>query len=125
MRALIVEDDPGIAHLLREVLAARGYEVEAVADGALALGAAQDRRPDVILLDIGLPNVHGFGVLTELREDPALAEVPVVVISGWCTPALAAQAIEAGATAAIGKPFPIDELGEIVDAARTGPTPVG
>ena len=118
--ALIVEDDPQIAMLLREILAAQDYDVSEVGDGALAASAVRALRPDVVLLDIGLPNVHGLEVLEELKRDPATAAIPVVVVTAWWSDDLASRARAMGAASVIAKPFDVAAIEACVAAARAG-----
>ena len=118
--ALIIEDDPQIARLLREILGMQHYDVAEVDDGALAASAVRALRPDVVLLDIGLPNVHGLDVLAELKRDPDTAHVPLVVVTAWWSAELASRARAMGAASVIAKPFELAEVREAVEAARTG-----
>jgi DNA-binding response OmpR family regulator len=125
VRALIVEDDPHIARLLREIVAAPGEEVAEVADGALAVAAVRALRPEVVLLDIGLPNVDGLEVLDELKGDPDTAHVPVIVVTAWWSTELERRARTLGAAAVMAKPFDIARVRAAVAAVASGsPTPV-
>jgi CheY-like chemotaxis protein len=78
---LVIEDDRRSADLLRLYLERAGYAVTVAADGDEGLLAAQRRPPAVVLLDLGLPTVDGWEVLTQLKSDPATAETPVVIVS--------------------------------------------
>ena len=118
--ALVVEDDPHISQLLREILSMHGYDVTAVEDGALAIPAVRELMPDVVLLDLGLPNVDGIVVLDRIKGDHELAHTPVVVVTAWWTPELEARAKFIGASAVLGKPFDISRIGVVVAAARAG-----
>jgi DNA-binding response OmpR family regulator len=80
MRILVVEDEPGLRSYLVPLLERSGYEVEAVERGADALAATQDRRPDLVLLDIGLPDLSGIDVCRELRRRPG--HLPIVMLTG-------------------------------------------
>ena len=123
--ALIVEDDPQISWLLREVLTPHGYDVAEVDDGALATSAVRALRPCVVLLDIGLPNVHGLEVLDELKRDPDTAHIPVVVVTAWWSSELDARARAMGAASVLAKPFELAEVEAAVAATRCGePAPV-
>lgn len=106
-RVLICDDEAPMRELARAVLA-DGYEFGEAADGAACIEIARRLRPDLMLIDLMLPGISGLEVLGELRSDPALAEVPVVVISAWDH--LEAEALEAGAARFVGKPFEPDEL---------------
>lgn len=118
--ALIVEDDEQIALLLRRILDVDGFEVAEVADGTLAVPAVRALRPDVLLLDIGLPGIHGLDVLAEIKSDPDIAHVPVVVVTAWWTTELQARALALGAAAAVAKPFDIARIRAAVGVARGG-----
>ena len=118
--ALVIEDEPHIARLLREILESQGHAVTEIEDGALAASAVRALRPDVVLLDIGLPNVHGLDVLEDVKGDPDTAHVPVIVVTAWWSADLSGRARAMGATAVIAKPFEIEEVRRAVDAALAG-----
>jgi CheY-like chemotaxis protein len=80
-RLLVVDDDPGVGELVRQLLEGEVCEIEAVADGSTALPTALRARPDIILLDLIMPGTDGFAVLDALRALDALREVPVVVLT--------------------------------------------
>ncbi|KGN40273.1 response regulator [Knoellia aerolata] len=80
-RAVIIEDDPSSAELLSLHLGAAGLRTRVVADGRTGLQAVRDERPDVVVLDIHLPEMDGWDVLTEIKSDPLVAGTPVVVVS--------------------------------------------
>jgi CheY-like chemotaxis protein len=79
--ALVVDDDPGVCELLTRLLAKEGFQVTIAGDGEAALSAATARRPDLILLDIMMPRMNGWTLMGRLKELPALAEVPIVMIT--------------------------------------------
>ena len=78
---LIIEDDPGAVRLLRAYLEAEGYQVEIATDGESGIAAAQANAPDAIILDVLLPGIDGWEVLRRLKGDPALRNLPVVVVT--------------------------------------------
>ncbi|MEV5411290.1 response regulator [Thermopolyspora sp. NPDC052614] len=106
-RILIVDDEPQILRALRINLAARHYEVEVAADGAAALRKAADTHPDLVLLDLGLPDMDGVDVIHGLR---GWSTVPIVVLSGRAGSQDKVDALDAGADDYVTKPFGIDEL---------------
>ncbi|MBV1856266.1 response regulator [Catellatospora tritici] len=106
-KILIVDDEPQILRALRINLRARGYEVELVADGAAALRAASSYHPDVVVLDLGLPDMDGVDVIRGLRGWSA---TPIVVLSGRTGSEDKVQALDAGADDYVTKPFGVDEL---------------
>ena len=106
-RILIVEDDPGLARSLAITLRARRYEVEVAHTGADALTAAARRPPDVVLLDLGLPDIDGMDVVRGLRGWSA---VPVVVLTARTAGPDIVAALDAGADDYVTKPFGMEEL---------------
>ena len=116
-RVLIVEDDPSIRQLIKAVLEGSGYDVSEAADGPSALPAAREASPDVILLDIGLPGMDGFGVLGLLKDDAQLRDVPVIMVTAWGEPTLVTKALDRGAHDFVRKPFDVADLSARVDAA--------
>jgi signal transduction histidine kinase/DNA-binding response OmpR family regulator/CHASE3 domain sensor protein len=79
---LVVDDDPAVRRLVVETLRAEGVELREAADGHAALKEIEERRPDVLVLDLALPDLDGFAVLERLQSDPALRTLPVVVLTG-------------------------------------------
>src|ERR671930_657671 len=78
---LIVDDDLAIAGLLVDILATEGYAVQTATNGALALEQMHRQRPDLVLLDLMMPVLDGWGVLQACRQDTSLAELPIVLLS--------------------------------------------
>ena len=81
-RVLVVEDDPSVRGLLQTLLSAEGYDVVTASDGLAGLVKAASTKPALMLLDLMMPDLGGVRVLEELRGDPALADVPVIVVTG-------------------------------------------
>ena len=79
-RVLVVEDNDLNRKLFCDVLRASGFEVEPVADGELVLNAARAFAPDLVLMDIQLPNVSGLDLIAAIKRDPSLASVPVLAV---------------------------------------------
>lgn len=116
---LAVDDDPAILRTLRINLRARDYEVETVGDGRSALQVIKERMPDLVLLDLGLPDLDGVAVLTQLR---AISAVPVVVLSARHESDDKVEALDLGADDYLTKPFGMEELlARIRAALRRGP----
>jgi DNA-binding response OmpR family regulator len=108
-RVLIVEDDPAIADLLARTLQ-RFYEVRTVNDGGLALAAATAFQPDVVLLDVNLPNQDGFTIAQSMNGVPALARLPIIFITAQEGSLDVVRGIQVGAKHYITKPFRIDDV---------------
>ncbi|MEV4136741.1 response regulator [Dactylosporangium sp. NPDC049742] len=106
-RVLIVDDEPQILRALRINLQARHYDVVSAADGTQAIAAVEAEHPDVVVLDLGLPDVDGVQVIRALR---AWTPVPVIVLSGRRSSTDKIDALDAGADDYVTKPFDIGEL---------------
>lgn len=104
---LVVEDDPAIVRTLTINLRARGYDVEAVGDGRSGLQVADERPPDLVLLDLGLPDLDGVEVLRRLR---AGSRVPVLVLTARHESDDKVEALDEGADDFVTKPFDMNEL---------------
>lgn len=106
-RVLVVDDEPQIVRALVINLKARKYEVDAATDGASALGLAAARHPDVVVLDLGLPDMDGVEVIKGLR---GWTRVPILVLSARHSSDEKVEALDAGADDYVTKPFGMDEL---------------
>jgi CheY-like chemotaxis protein len=80
-RILVVDDDPEVAELFRAGLTGEGFQVETAATGKIALALLRRSRPDAMFLDLGLPDLDGFEVIEEIRKDPALKDLPIVILT--------------------------------------------
>ena len=121
VRVLVVEDDPSVRGLLQKLLVAEGYEVSTASDGLGGLGQAASTSPALVLLDLVMPDLGGVRVLQELQDDPALARIPVVVVTGQedAVPSVRARL---GDDNVFLKPFAVDELLARVGAITGGPS---
>jgi two-component system, OmpR family, KDP operon response regulator KdpE len=113
-RVLVIEDERGLRHALEVNLRARDYEVTAVADGRAGLSAAADVRPEVVILDLGLPDLDGVEVIEGLR---GWSQVPIIVLTARSSEPDKVLALDAGADDYVTKPFGMDELLARVRAA--------
>lgn len=117
---LVVEDDPSVRGLLQMLLTAEGYDVETASDGLAGLEKLAGAKPALMLLDLIMPDLGGARVLERLRADPAVADVPVVVLTGKleAVPDLRAAL---GQDNVIVKPFSVNELLTRVAQITGGP----
>ncbi|MFD7659984.1 response regulator [Actinosynnema sp. NPDC059797] len=106
-KVLVVDDEPQIVRALRINLSARGYAVLTAHDGTAALKAAAEGKPDVVVLDLGLPDVDGTEVIAGLR---GWTTVPIIVLSARVDSTDKVEALDAGADDYVTKPFGMDEL---------------
>lgn len=120
-RVLLVEDDPDIGLALATLLKARGHETRHSPDGLAALREAYDFRPELVVLDIGLPGLDGWGVLARLRD---LSDIPVLLLTAAGREEDKVRGLRSGADDYLTKPFSNAELTARVDALlrRAGDT---
>jgi two-component system, OmpR family, KDP operon response regulator KdpE len=121
-RVLVVDDEAPILRALRINLAARDYQVSTAADGTSGLAAMARDRPDVLILDLGLPDMDGTEVIKGVR---GWTSVPIIVLSAWGEESQKVAALDAGADDYVTKPFGMDELLARLRAAvrRSSPGP--
>lgn len=124
-RILAVDDEPDLTDLLHYHLTKAGHDVAIAATGWEAIESVKQRRPDLILLDLMLPDLDGFGVCELLRNDPETATIPVIIISAWSSSDSRQMGAELGALDYLTKPFSPAELVHRVNslvASRTAAT---
>jgi len=113
-KILIIEDDPVMAHVCQRLLAKQDYSVAVACDGAKGLELLIAFQPDLVLLDLMMPQTNGVEVLTRIRAQEALRNLPVIVFTNACIPAFIEQARQAGATQILDKskfnPIALTEL---------------
>ena len=97
VRVLLIEDDQAVAEMYRIKLELDGYAVEIVSDGENALRLATDNPPDIVFLDIRLPNMDGLTVLEQLRRDDRTRSLPVVILSNFSQAELVQRGLKLGA----------------------------
>lgn len=114
-KILLVEDEIEILDAITEYLEREGYAVTRAVDGAEALRRVDNERPDLVLLDVGLPGLSGLEVLRRLREDHP--RVPVVMLTGLNDEAQARRTLQMGAVDYVRKPFDLGHLSRVVLAA--------
>src|SRR5262249_43925931 len=106
---LVADDNADMREYLTRILRAH-WHVDAVSDGAEALALARESRPDLIVTDVMMPTLDGFGLLRELRSDPALRGIPVIMLSARAGEEARIEGIAAGANDYLVKPFSAREL---------------
>jgi CheY-like chemotaxis protein len=111
-KILIAEDNAVNRELLRELLEARGYEVLEACDGQEALQMIEQTQPDILLLDIGMPVLDGFGVIRKIRENPCLARMPVVAITAYAMQGDREKIMQSGFNGSLSKPVDARSLAE-------------
>ncbi len=121
-RVLVIDDEAPILRALKINLTARKYEVSTAADGASGLAAMARERPDVLILDLGLPDMDGTEVIKGVR---GWTSTPIIVLSAWGQEGQKVAALDAGADDYVTKPFGMDELLARLRAAvrRASPAP--
>jgi CheY-like chemotaxis protein len=107
---LVVDDIPENVEILARQLTRRGYKVQRAANGTLALQAARQTPPDLVLLDINMPGLSGFEVAAQFKQDKALREIPVIFLSALEETADKVRAFESGGVDYVTKPFQFDEV---------------
>jgi two-component system alkaline phosphatase synthesis response regulator PhoP len=109
-KVLVVDDAPDIVRLVRDYLERAGFSVLAAANGVDAIRIARAERPDLIVLDLGLPGRDGLDVTRELRRDPAVSSVPIVMLTARADESDKLVGLELGADDYVTKPFSAKEL---------------
>lgn len=109
-RVLVVEDEDNIATALEFLIVREGYAHDRVASGADALPRIRDTRPDLVLLDVMLPEVSGYEICERIRTDPALSDVKVLMMTARGSTVERRKGLALGADGFISKPFEIKEL---------------
>ncbi len=113
-KILVVDDDPDLVKALRLRLKAHDYEITTASDGYSAIATAQKERPDLIILDLGLPVGDGFVVLERLQTSNPLSAIPVIVLTARDPQNNEDRALKAGAAAFFQKPVDNDELLNVI-----------
>ena len=120
MRVLVVEDYDDNRFLLKYMLEREGCQVLEAVDGQNALRLALEEHPDLVLMDIGLPDIDGLEVTRRLKALPATSAIPVIAISAFCAESLKKrEALESGCTACLKKPLLWAELAQLLGWTET------
>jgi PAS domain S-box-containing protein len=120
VRILVADDDPTLSLLIRLTLEGRGHEVISAENGLQVLDLANMNTPDVVLLDVMMPELDGFQTLSALRDDPSFADLPVVLLSARVGQEDRRRGMESGASEYVTKPFDPDDLGALVERLHFG-----
>jgi len=114
---LIIEDEEDAAELFAEMMRVSGFRVLKTSNSTPALAMMAAEKPDVIILDIMMPDISGLEILRQMRRDPELSNIPVVVVSAKSMPADIKNGMEAGASTYLTKPVGFLDLKEAVERA--------
>ncbi|MBC9733184.1 response regulator [Nocardioides marmotae] len=115
-RILVADDDVDIRELVEFKLSTLGHDIVAVADGAAAVAACQAQRPDLAVLDVMMPGFSGLDAIRVIRADPALADLPVILLTARAQESDVETGFDSGADDYITKPFSPRELASRVEA---------
>src|SRR5579863_5975394 len=107
---MIVDDNPANLKLLEDMLLGQGHEVRSFPLGRLALAAAMKSPPDLILLDINMPEMNGYEVCERLKSDARVSDIPVIFLSALNETPDKVKAFQAGAVDYVSKPFQFEEV---------------
>lgn len=119
-RILVIDDYAPILHMLDLLLGEAGHEVMTAGTGAEGLARAHSWRPDLVLLDVDMPEMDGLAVCGELKRGETTGRIPVLLMSGRLSPAVSDRAREAGAFAVMPKPFMRERLLAEIQSAVQG-----
>ncbi len=120
---LTVDDEPDVTDLVRFHLVRAGYDVVTAASGREAIEVIRGCRPDLVLLDLMLPDIDGFAVCEILRRSAATAAVPIIILSAWATQDSRLLGLELGALDYVPKPFSPKDLVARVNRLLQPPPP--
>ena len=120
---LVVDDDDDNVQIVSTILLERGYELRIARDGRSALESVLQQRPDVILLDVMMPGVHGMQVLRYLKLDPKSASIPVVMVTAKAADRDLLAGYEGGADYYVTKPFTTRQILHAIGLVLGSPAP--
>jgi len=114
---LIIEDEEDAAVLFGEMMRVSGFRVLKLSKSSPAISLMSEEKPDLVILDIMMPEVSGLDILRQMRREPKLSKIPVIVVSAKSMPADIKNGMEAGASTYLTKPVGFQELKEAVEQA--------
>ena len=118
MKVLVVDDEPHIAHMLRFLFERHGHQVVVAEDGRTALRLVEEEAPDLIFLDLNLPDIDGFQVCQQVRSREGSRDTPLYILTAQGQDINRERGLSVGATGYITKPFSPRSLLEIVESHR-------
>jgi CheY-like chemotaxis protein len=114
-KILIVEDNLDNLNLVRLLMERNGYQVVTAIDGKIGLEMAATEKPDLILLDMDMPVISGWDFIREIKNNPDLQDIPIIVVTAHLLPGDRNRVIEVGCAGYVSKPFKTDELANEVE----------
>jgi DNA-binding response OmpR family regulator len=114
-KVLVVDDEPEITDIVETFLSEAGYTVTVENHSRQAIAKAKEFKPDVVILDIMMPDIDGYAICQEIKQDPALASVPIIFLTGKDRNDDMGRSFKAGGDMFIKKPFSCERLLEIVN----------
>lgn len=117
---MIIEDEADAAELFAEMMRVNGYRVVKMSSSAHALRMLSREKPDVVILDIMMPDISGLEVLRYMQREPALSSIPVIIISAKSMPGDIKTGLEAGASKYLTKPVGFQDLKQAVESVLLG-----
>jgi len=121
MKVLIAEDNPVNRELLRELLEGRGYGVDEACDGVEALEMLNRARPDILLLDLGMPKLDGYSVVQKIRKNPMLADLPVLAVTAYAMRGDREKVLDSGFDGYLSKPIDAASLEQELERLLSQP----
>jgi len=112
---LYVEDNAEHRLMMHTLLASRGFAVELARNGVEGAKLAKEVHPDLILLDLYMPKMDGFGLMEHLKKDPSTRDIPIIVVSAWPTGDHRRRAFDGGARAFVAKPYDTRSLVNLIN----------
>ncbi|HAG81486.1 MAG TPA: response regulator [Cyanobacteria bacterium UBA12227] len=109
-KILVIEDEPTVRENIMELLDAEGFDASAAENGSVGLNLAQQQLPDLILCDVLMPELDGYGVLSALRSQSVTANIPFIFLTAKAAKTDFSEGIKLGANAYLTKPFTLEEL---------------
>jgi CheY-like chemotaxis protein len=120
-KILIVEDHPDVRRVLTLNLRHLGYEIVEANTGSSGIAQTISENPDLVLVDLSLPDVSGLEIAKVIKQNPRTAEIPLIALSDYSEREIAPKALEAGMAAYLMKPVETEELAKVIEQVTQGP----